>query len=309
MGGTSAIAANIPTSGPFSGRAFVLAAATLWSTSGAFVKAIDLAPTTIAMYRALFAGLALVVLALAWRAKFTWDRRMLLMVGCFAAMNYLFIASMTRTTAANTIFLQYTAPGWMFAAGVLWLGEKADRANVLALAGAMVGIAILIAGGWREGIDNRIGMLMGLGSGVAYAGVAVSMRFLRAHDPIWLAATNLLGAGILLALGTTVADACLGPIDLTWTRSLMVNDLAGLALFGIFQMALPYVLFGIGLRTVAAQEAGLLTLLEPILNPVWTYLVAGERPSALTITGGTIVIATLVARYLPAMRPPRKGAA
>ena len=120
---------------------FILLAAVLWSTSGAFVKSIDEMPAvTIAMYRAFFAGAALMAWTVLGRKRITWHPQMVGMVLCFAVMNYLFIGSMTRTTAANTIFLQYTAPLWMLAASVLLLGEPLVRKNLLLVLGAWLGL-------------------------------------------------------------------------------------------------------------------------------------------------------------------------
>ena len=273
-------------------------AACLWSSSGAFVKSSDLPGATIAMYRGLSAGLVLLAAVRLSGARIAWDRRMFGMTACFALMNYTFIASMTRTTAANTIFLQYTAPSWMFLASVLWLKEPVDRNSLRSLLGAMVGITILIVGQLQDS-GQRVGIVLGLASGVFYAGVAVHLRALRHYDPLWMAALNHLTAGAMLALvlaGGIAFDAA--PAETLWPPP-SLGALAFLALFGTVQMAAPYVLFGKGLRTVSAQEAGLLTLLEPMLNPVWTYLAVGERPAPTTLLGGGILLAMLLIRYVP----------
>jgi drug/metabolite transporter (DMT)-like permease len=270
----------------------VLAAALLWSTSGVFVKTMPgLSFQTIAVYRASAAGLALFCLVLAVRAPMTWNPRMLGMAACFAAMNYTFIGAMSKTTAANAIVLQYTAPAWILLVGVAVLKQPLVKPDARATAGAMVGIAILIAGEWQAGGENKFGLLLGLTSGVTYAGVVMFLRHLRDHVALWLAAVNHLAAGILLAAGLRLAGTVLDRPTTT--------ELFQLTLFGVGQMALPYVLFARGLRSISAQEASLLSLLEPTLNPVWTYLAKGERPSGWTYVGGAILIATLALRYWP----------
>lgn len=283
-----------------SGRVQVVLAALLWSTSGAFVKNIQLPGTTIALYRALAAGLVLLGFCLVARIPRRWQPSMAGMALCFGAMNYTFIESMTLTTAANTIFLQYTAPLWVFGASVLILKEPVARRNVLALAGGMVGVGVLIAGEWGSG--HRHGLVLGLASGVSYAGVAVFLRLLRDENPVWLSAVNLLSAALVLA-GTMALASALGRADPSWFRPASAAEPLGahlgyLILFGVVQMAIPYVLFASGLRTVKAQEAAVLTLLEPLLNPLWTYWTAGEQPSLATLAGGAVLLTVLLTRYV-----------
>ena len=75
-----------------------------------------------------------------------------------------------------------------------------------------------------------------------------------------------------------------------------------LALFGVFQMALPYWLFTRGLRAVSSQEAAIITLIEPLLNPVWAYLITPEKdtPTLPMLLGGALILFALVWRYVPA---------
>ena len=77
----------------------------------------------------------------------------------------------------------------------------------------------------------------------------------------------------------------------------------GLAIYGGLQMAIPYVLFSRGLTVVTPQEAGIITLLEPVLNPILTYLAVGEVPTASTIAGGLVILCGIAVRYLQ----PRSG--
>lgn len=282
-----------------SGRLLVMTAAVLWSTSGAFVKTSDLPALEIAVWRSLAAGAGLLVIFKLSGGRPTWDWRMAAMIVSFTLMAYLFIEAMTRTSAANTILLQYTAPMWMFLGSVFWLKEPVDRRTAIALAGAMIGILVILAGNWSTTAHEQSGILMALASGVAYAGVALSLRSLREHDSIWLATINHGGSGILLALiwGAEIAWSS-DPSTIAGALP-TARQFAIVGVFGLLQMALPYVLFGWGLRTVSPQEAGLLTLIEPVLNATWAFLVIHEKPSAATATGGSILLFMLAARYLP----------
>lgn len=290
------------------GRLLVGSAACLWSTSGVFVtllQAEKMPPSVIAAYRSLFAGvLLLAAFAVSrWRQRKVapqpsedsgsryWDPRILSMVACFTLMTYTFITSMVLTNKANTVLLQYSATIWILIAGVVWLGEATDRRNLLAVLGGVIGVAVLAIGNWKSGADDRLGIFYGLLSGVTYAGVVVHLRALRHFDSLWLASLNHLIAGVILWF------VLAGQVD-QWSAA--VPDplsMAKLALFGGVQMGLPYFLFGLGLKRINAQEAGLLTLIEPLLNPLWTYLYAGTAVPAATLAGGAILLGTLVGRF------------
>jgi DME family drug/metabolite transporter len=280
------------------GRVLVALAAMLWSTSGAFTKLLtkdtslhlnepELPGLLIAFYRALFAGLALLPALRPRDISFRWA--MLATALCFAAMNALYVVAMAMGSAANAVLLQYTAPMWMYLASVFWLGEPADRRSSVALAAGLLGICIIIYGGW-EATQLPV-IAIALGSGVTYAGVILGLRVLRAASPRWLTVVNhLTGALVLLPF-----------IWFAVRTSPSLSQLGLLFVFGAGQMALPYWLVARGLRVVSPQEAGTITLLEPLLNPLWAYLVspASEKPTLYTLLGGGCIVGALAWRYWP----------
>jgi drug/metabolite transporter (DMT)-like permease len=212
---------------------------------------------------------------------------MLAMGLCFAIMNWLYVTALAEGTAANAVLLQYTAPMWMYLASVFWLGERADRRGGVALAIGLCGIAVILAAGW-EGGDVRT-IAIALGSGVTYAGVLLFLRMLRDVPSRWLTVWNhYLGALLLLPLIWN------GPLP-TWTQY------GVLFVFGSVQMGLSYWLAARGLRVVSPQEAGAITLLEPLLNPLFSYLVwpKTETPGTPTFIGGAFILGALVWRYWP----------
>jgi drug/metabolite transporter (DMT)-like permease len=214
---------------------------------------------------------------------------MLPMAGCFAVMNLTFVIAMAAGTAANAIFLQYTAPMWMFLACVCWLGEPYDRRSLASLGIGLVGIVVIVVGGWRESQLDIVGL--GLGSGLAYAGVVIFLRLLKDASSRWLITLNLLFSGLVL---------------LPWVWQLpwpTPGQLALLFVYGAGQMSVPYWLMARGIRSVSPQEAGIITLIEPALNPVWAYLISREEPSWYTVAGGGFILAALVWRYWPRQSP------
>ncbi|MCS6978300.1 MAG: DMT family transporter [Gemmatales bacterium] len=286
------------------GRLLVLLAAVLWSLSGAFTKILTgseglaatlglndppPAPLLIAFFRTFFAALFFLPWLGAVRIRFRLP--MLFMVLSFTAMNATFVSAMVIGTAANAIVLQYTAPLWLYLAGIWWLKESPDRRSTTALILAMTGVAIIVVDACIYATSDILwGILLGLASGLAYAGVVFFLRVLRDEPGQWLTVQNHLCAALFLS-----------PL-LFWLPWPTWSQIGFLAIYGVVQMGIPYMLLSRGLRTVSASEAGTLTLLEPILNPLWTYLAVGEVPATATFLGGAMILCGLAWRYLPAFR-------
>lgn len=289
------------------GRLCIVVAALLWSTSSVFTKILtketplgleqpaieglaidDLEiPVQLACYRVLFAGLVLLPLV---RPRDVAIRPlMLFMALAFAVMNALFVTALALGTAANAILLQYTAPMWMYLAGVFLLREPADRRSSVALIIALTGVLVIVLAG--DGDEPRI-ILIALVSGFAYAWVVTCLRALRQHSSQWLTSWNFLISGLVLL-----------PFVLP-LRPPTAAQFVVLFLYGAAQMALPYWLMARGLRSVGPVEAGMITLIEPLLNPLWAYLVSGEVPAGASYVGGTLILAALVWRYWPRKTTP-----
>ncbi len=273
------------------GRLSVLAAAVLWSSSGIFAKADFFADwpqewrgLIFAFWRAFFA--ALILLPGVRGVRF---RPLLVpMVLCFAGMNVTFLTAMVRSTAANAIWLQNLAPFWVLLATLLIFREPMDRKDALPLVCAGLGVLLILGfelGGGTAG--SRIGVLSGILSGVFYAGVVVTLRQLRGENAVWLTAVNLGAAAILLVPVVLRLGIVPDPKQLLW-----------LAAFGGLQMAAPYILLSRGLRVVSSQEAVAIALTEPILSPVWAFLVWGERPAWWTLFGAGLILTGLFLRYV-----------
>lgn len=277
------------------GRVYLLAAALFWSLSGVLVKSPSLGNVpalVLACERAWWAAICLTPVV-NWKTV-RWRRGLLPMVICFASMNFLFISSLTRTTAAASIFLQYTAAGWAFLFGVMILKERADRGNLVALLFGLAGIVWIVHSDWDG--ERFEGNALALASGLSYAGVIVSLRFLRDESAAWL-----------VWLNHVVSGAVLLPFAATALPQLNLSQHTLLAALGGIQMALPYVLFARGLRSVTAQEASLITLLEPLLNPLWVWLFWGELVPGATWIGGALILCGLalkpvIDREVPALR-------
>lgn len=263
----------------------------------------QLSPLLIAFYRGLFGGF--LILTLVQRKECIVRPQMLGMVVAFSVMSGLYLSALGLGAAANAIFLQNTAPVWVYLLAVLFLGEPSTRRNWQSVLLGGLGALVIVAGGWPRHLDPEqeqtevTVLLMGAGSGFVYAIVVLFLRVLRDYSSAWLVALNLIGSAIMLALFVLLRE---GPANfLEWITTPSSRQLAVLALFGVMQMALPYWLFARGLRSVSPHEAALITLIEPLLNPLWAYLITPEKdaPKLPMLLGGTLILVALIWKYVP----------
>jgi drug/metabolite transporter (DMT)-like permease len=284
------------------GRLCILGAAVLWSLGGAFTKVLRedtslglneplLPPMQIAACRAFFAGLALSLMLRRGDVSFRPLAGLAAMASSFALMNVAIVAAWSYGQSASAVLLQYTAPLWLYLASVWLLGERADRRGAISLGLGLVGIGVIVWGGWEGAQMLSVGLA--LTSGVAFAGVLLGLRLMRDVSSRWLTVVNHLFAALVLF-----------PLWPWWPWPTFGQFLV-LFLYGTVQMGLGYWLMARGLRSVGPQEAGTLTLLEPALNPLWAFLVspATEQPSLFTVAGGACILGALLYRYWPFRRP------
>jgi DME family drug/metabolite transporter len=262
--------------------AALICCACLWSLNGPLIKLLyaeAVSGWTIACYRSLIGGL----LFLPW----AWPRRgSLAAAGCFwpvfsvlafTFMTASFCIATTMTAASSAIILQYTSPIWVFLLSPLLLHEKPGAAEGLVLLVAMTGVGIIFAGQHQT---DAAGLAVALCSGLGYGALTVALRGLRAVNPLVVAALNALSSGVLLLLPV----ALWGGFGLAPRAWLLVFVLS------LVQFTLPYVLFSWALQRIEAHKAALIVLLETVLNPVWTFLLVGERVPLPTLRGGPLIL-------------------
>lgn len=286
------------------GVVFLLLASLFWSLNGALIKLIHEGgrgpdAVAIAFYRSLFAGLFLLPFARGrWRSlggsKDNRPRRTIrpTAVWCvvfFTLMTTCFVIANTKTEAANVIILQYTSTFWIFALSPWLLRERARRGDLWILGLAMVGIAIIFAG---NSSTDFVGLAVALASGLFFGLLTMMIRRLRDSDSAAVTVLNNLGSAVLL-------------FPLVWGMGalfLSSRALILLILMGIVQFGIPYYLYTLGLARVPAYQASLITMLEPVLVPVWTYMAVGEGVGATTLIGGAVILAALTLFVLTARR-------
>jgi drug/metabolite transporter (DMT)-like permease len=143
------------------------------------------------------------------------------------------------------------------------------------------------------------GNILALASGVCFALYFLSLRHPRARE---------VNRASSVIYGNTLAVLVTAPWGLATITSLTMHDLAGVAYLGIIQIGVSYTLFTMGTsRGVRSLDAGIVCYIEPLLNPVWVFLILHERPSAWALLGGAIIIAAVIGHMLLDARGKRRA--
>ncbi len=285
-----------PAHDPAIARAQILGAAVLFSTGGLAIKLCTLTPWQVASFRAAVAAVALASVAPAARRGWTW--RTLVVALPYAATVLLFTFSNRNTTAANAIFLQDTAPLYVLLLGPWLLRERIRRRDLWFIAAMIIGLVLLFAGSFAPvttAPDPAFGNMLATVAGVTWALTLVGLRWLAVDSRGGEAALAAVLAGnVLAAVGAaSLALPVLEAAALDWLL---------IAYLGMFQIAGAYLLISKAMPHISALEASLLLLAEPVLVPLWAWLVLGEATGAVAVAGGILIVLTTVMHAWQARR-------
>lgn len=272
------------------GVLLVIAAALCWSTGGVIVRSLEKADIwTTVFWRGLSAASFLLVLiavreragTLAAFRRIGWPG--LLVAFCFAVNSTAIVMAFNLTSVANTLVILSSAP--LIAAVLAWilLGERVRPVSWLALAASMGGIALMVSeskasGSWTGDLFAAV-----VAFGSAVAGVVI-----RRHREIQMAPA--------ICLGTLATSIVATP--LATPAAVTARDMLLLFVFGAGQLGLGLALFTFGAPLIPAAEAALLSVLEPLLGPLWVWLVHGEAPTRGALIGGGIVLVALAVHLI-----------
>ena len=268
---------------PDTSRARAIAAlagcALLWSTSGLFIKFVTWNPIAIAGIRSLIGGI--LILAYLRRPRFTWSRTQIGAGLLYAGTMITFVAANKLTTAANAIFLQYAAPAYAAVLGSLFLGEKTSWLDWAAMGIVLGGMVLFFFD--NLSLDGMAGNIIAVVSGFLFAGAIVLLRKQKDGSPL---ESILIGHFITFAVS----------IPFLWKDPPGLVGWGGLAFLGVFQMGFSSILLSYGVRHVTAFQSLLTSIIEPIFNPVWVFVLLGEMPGPRAIAGGAIILAAVTGR-------------
>jgi len=280
-------------------RSKIIAAAVLFSTGGAAIKFCSFGAWQLAAFRATLSMITILIVLPEARRGWSW--RTFVVGFAYAATTLLYVQANKHTTAASAIFLQATSPLFILLLAPLLLGEHATRRDVIQMLAMAAGFGLFFLGmdGPSATAPNpALGNLLAAVCAVTWAFTVIGYRWLaRRGTSIATAAVagNLTAA--VIAVGMAQPLVAGRPVD--W----------GVVVFlGVCQLGIPYLFLARAVPQVRAIEVGLFLLIEPVLNPIWAWLVHGETPGAPTIAGGGLILgATLIRAVVDARHAARES--
>ncbi|MDR0395971.1 MAG: DMT family transporter [Oscillospiraceae bacterium] len=271
----------------------MLACAALWSIAGIFIKSIPWNPMAIAAGRSLIAaGVAFAYMR--WRGMRLSVNRGSALNGAMLSLTFLtFVAANKLTTSANAIALQYSAPIYILAISALVYRQRFRRFDYIAVAVTLAGVALCFADRMDSG--GTLGNIIGLASGLFFG--AMFMTAGRVGED-----SRMTG----IVIGHLITAAVGLPFLFLSANAMTGAAIRNIIILGVFQLGVPYVLFGLASGKCPPLAACLLGVVEPILNPLWVFIFDGEAPGPLALAGGVIVIASVTAWTVKGMRKEDK---
>jgi drug/metabolite transporter, DME family len=270
-------------------RSKIIAAAVLFSGGGAAIKWCSFGPWQLAAFRATFAMLTILILLPEARRGWSW--RTVIVGFAYSATTLLYVQANKHTTAASAIFLQSTSPLFILLFAPLLLGEHATRRDIAQIAVMAAGMALFLLGMDRPSAtapNPALGNMLAAICAVTWAFTVMGYR--------WLASRDLSVAAAVVSGNVTAAV-----LSFVMAQPLVAGragDWGVVLLLGVAQLGIPYLFLARAVPHVRALEVGLFLLIEPVLNPIWAWLVHGETPGRTTIAGGVLILGATAVRML-----------
>ena len=290
-------------------RLMILSAALLFSTGGAAIKLCSLNGWQVASLRSGIAAAALLAFLPAARRGWSW--KTWLVGSTYAGTMICFVLANKLTTAANAIFLQATAPFYILLLSPFLLHERVRSRQIWFIAALAAGMSMIFAGAQppsHTAPDPVCGNMIGIAAGICWALTIIGLRWLaRPTRSVSTAVGDAPSTAVsAVACGNLIACLVTLPAALP-IRGATAVDWGVLAFLGIFQIAVAYVFMTRGVHRVGALEVSLLLLLEPVLSPLWAWLIHGEQPSTLASLGGAVIVAATAVYTWSNTRPTTAG--
>ncbi|MCA1623874.1 MAG: DMT family transporter [Acidobacteria bacterium] len=273
----------------FPPMAFIVLAVLLWSTGGLFIKLTTLDAFVVNLGRSLLAAITVAVFT--YKKGLRIDKFTLLSSFLYAGTLTCFVYANKTTTAANAIFLQYTAPIYILILAPFILKEKFRFSDLITVVFCLAGMSLFFLE--PQNAANKLATNVFWGNVAALAsGVFFGLYFILLRHPKSLQRNPALS----VFYGNILIVLLMFPIVLNNPPAQIgSNDILAILFLGIFQIGIAYVLFTNGIAGgVRSLDASIVGFVEPLLNPVWVFLFVGETPSVWAIIGGAIIIVAVV---------------
>lgn len=264
------------------GILYVFTAALLWSSGGLFIKLISLNAMQLSFFRC---SIAAITFAIIFKKRILlFNKLSLINSFIYAIVLITFVIATKTTTAANAIFLQSTAPIYVLIFEPIFNKTKYERINIITVAVCVLGMILFFVGKLEPG--HLEGNFVALISGITFAAFFLGMK----QNDHKYQQSSIFWGNVLVAM---ICIPFLTSIEL-----ISFSDLWMVSFLGVFQIATAYAFFASGLKRVIAVEASIISMVEPVLNPVWVFIGYGETPSITAIIGGLIILTAIVVRSL-----------
>jgi len=258
----------------------------LWSTGGLFIKWTSLSGLELSFGRSLLAAITVAIFTR--REGFGLNKITALASALYAALLVLFVLATKETTAANAIFLQYTAPVYLLVFEPLFYKEKFRSRDLLVVIACIVGMSLFFVGQLRP--QDVTGNFLALASGLCFACYFLLLRHSKARKVN--RASSVIYGNLLVVL-------IAAPAGLQALPHMHRLDALSVIYLGVVQIGLAYTLFTAAMaRGVRSLDAGIVGYIEPVLNPIWVFVVLGERPAQWALVGGAIIVVAVVCHML-----------
>ena len=270
----------------FSPLLFVIAAAVLWSTGGLFIKWTSLSGLELSFGRSLLAAITVAICTRREGFGLNWVTALAAVF--YAALLVLFVLATKETTAANAIFLQYTAPVYLLIFEPLFYKEKFRSRDLRVVIACVLGMSLFFVGQLRP--QDITGNLLALASGLCFALYFLLLRHSKSR------AVNRASSVIY---GNLLVVLIAAPAGLRSVPHMTAHDALSVVYLGVVQIGLAYTLFTVAMaRGVRSLDAGIVGYIEPVLNPIWVFLVLHERPTQWALLGGAIIVTAVICHTL-----------
>jgi drug/metabolite transporter (DMT)-like permease len=271
--------------------------ALLWSSGGLFIKVLKLDAFQISFYRSLIAAITILIITTAKgkSLKFDTDKISFLCSISYAFILVLFVMATKLTTAANAIFLQFTAPIYLLLIEPIFLKTKFEKRNLIALIFCFIGMTLFFFG--KLDFSSIQGNILAICSGICFALFSLFLKWKKQLHKSESTIANIIVGNFLVCV-----------ICLPFIYDKLIVDLSQLVILlfmGVFQIGISYMIFNEGIKYVSATESMIIAMLEAILNPIWVFIGVGEVPTVYSIIGSVIILFAVLWRTLM-VRPEEK---
>ena len=274
------------------GTLAMIATALLWSIGGIFIKLVPWNPLAIAGLRGVIGGLVMYIYLRIRGIKPVFNKDTVKIAIALAGVCSTFVAANKLTTAANAIVIQYCAPVYVLLYIAFVQKKKLRPLDIAVVPITILGVSLCFIG--QMGNGHLVGDIIAIISGVFFAAMFITSEGVSDQTR----ASGIMQGQFLTAI--------IGlPVLFATQPAFTAHAVGGILILGIFQIGIAYVLYSIAIKRAPLLTCSLLAVLEPLLNPVWVFLFAGENPGIWSLIGGVIVVAVITLWYVYDAKHPQ----